>query len=150
MTKEKLVELGLTEEQAVDVIKEFDELKKIAVDVEELKKTHEAEMNQLRLDNAIDNALSAAGAKNAKAVRALLNDKNISLGEDGKVAGLDDQIAALQKSDAYMFHDKTVKFKSFQPGVGVDIRRLEGLEEDVAMRRAFGLPSAGLIRKDNE
>ena len=83
-------------------------------------------MNQLRLDNAIDNALSAAGAKNAKAVRALLNDKNISLGEDGKVAGLDDQIAALQKSDAYMFHDNKTTFKRNQPGVGVDIRRLEG------------------------
>ena len=108
------------------------------------KPTHENEMNQLRLDNAINNALLEAGAKNAKAVRAMLNDRAISLGDDGKVTGLGDQIAALQKSDAYMFHDKKTTFKSFQPGVGVDIMRLEKLEEKEAIRRAFDLPSAEL------
>lgn len=82
----------------------------------EQKKAHEAEINQLKLDNAIDNALSAAGAKNNKALRALLDSSKLKLGDDGKVTGLEDQIAALQKSDAYMFHDKTTKFKSFQPG----------------------------------
>lgn len=83
----------------------------------EQKKAHEAEINQLKLDNAIDNALSAAGAKNSKALRALLDNSKIKLGDDGKAVGLDDQIAALQKSDAYMFHDKNARFKSFQPGV---------------------------------
>ena len=110
----------------------------------EQQKAHENEMNQLRLDNAINNALLEAGAKNAKAVRAMLNDRAISLGDDGKVTGLGDQIAALQKSDAYMFHDKKTTFKSFQPGVGVDIMRLEKLEEKEAIRRAFDLPSAEL------
>lgn len=147
MTKEKLLEMGLTEEQAADVINEFNELQKLAVDVEELKKTHEAEINQLKLDNAIDNALSAAGAKNNKALRALLDSGKLKLGDDGKVTGLDDQIAALQKSDAYMFHDKTTKFKSFQPGVGLDpitLERITGSEEDARMREVFGLPSAEL------
>lgn len=39
----------------------------------EQEKAHKAEMAQLRLDNALDAALAAAGAKNGKAVKALLD-----------------------------------------------------------------------------
>lgn len=127
---EKNAELETLKKSVKEHEKQLEELKKTAGNNEELtkqiaqlqaqnaeqKKAHEVEMNQLRLDNAISTALTTAGAKNMKAVRSLIDDSKLKLGEDGKVAGLDDQIAALQKSDAYMFHDKTVKFKSFQPG----------------------------------
>lgn len=178
MTKEELIKLGLTKEQAENILGSFvpktqldeknAEIEALKISITELKnnigegetltqqiaqlkaqneeqqKVHENEMNQLRLDNAIDNALLEAGAKNAKAVRAMLNDKAISLGEDGKVTGLAEQITALQKSDAYMFYDKSTKFQSYQPGIGIDIMRLEKLEEKEAIRRAFDLPSAKL------
>lgn len=52
----------------------------VAVQIEELQKknteqakAHAAEMAQLKLDNAVDTALTAAGAKNSKAVKALLD-----------------------------------------------------------------------------
>ena len=88
------------------------------------KKAHEAEMTQLRLDNAIDAALTAAGAKNIKAVRALLDTSKVKVGEDGKLTGFDDLLSAVQKSDSYLFAEKQQKqnFKGFQPGASGNVK----------------------------
>ncbi len=102
------------------------ELKKQIEDLQrqnaEQKKAHDAEMGQLRLDNAVEAALTAAGAKNTKAVRSLFDAGKLKLGEDGKVSGLDEQLAAVQKSDPYLFADKQQVFKGFQPGASADIK----------------------------
>ena len=111
--------------------KQLEDLKKSSGDNEELKKqietlqqenanqkkAHDAEMTQLRLDNAIDAALTAAGAKNIKAVRALIDTSKVKVGEDGKLTGFDDLLSAVQKSDSYLFTEKQQKqnFKGFQP-----------------------------------
>ena len=83
-------------------------------------------MDQLRLDNAIDAALSAAGAKNSKAVKALLDTGKVKLGEDGKLTGLDEQLKEIQKTDAYLFAEKQqgqqATFKGFQPGASGDMK----------------------------
>ncbi len=85
------------------------------------EKAHKAELAQLKLDNAIDAALTAAGAKNGKAVRALLDVSKVKLGEDGKLGGWDDQLAAVQKSDPYLFAEKQKNhFRGFQPGASGD------------------------------
>lgn len=117
--------------------KQLDDLKAASGDNEELKKqieamkqqnteqekTHKAELAQLKLDNAIDAALTAAGAKNGKAVKALLDISKVKLGEDGKLAGWDEQIKAVQKSDSYLFaSQKQNSFKGFQPGASADIK----------------------------
>ena len=85
------------------------ELKKQIEDLQQQnadqKKAHDAEMVQLKLDNAIETALTAAGAKNAKAVRSLLNASNLKLAADGSVDGLKEQLEAVQKSDPYMFNE---------------------------------------------
>ena len=115
--------------------KQLETLKASAGDNEELKKqietmkqqnaeqekAHKAELAQLRLDNAIENALTVAGAKNSKAVKALLDVSKVKLGEDGKLGGWDDQIKAIQKSDAYLFNmQQKNTFKGFQPGASSD------------------------------
>jgi hypothetical protein len=118
--------------------KQLEDLKKSSGDNEELKKqietlqqenanqkkAHEAEMTQLRLDNAIDAALTAAGAKNIKAVRALLDTSKVKVGEDGKLTGFDDLLSAIQKSDSYLFAEKQQKqnFKGFQPGASGNVK----------------------------
>ena len=87
------------------------------------EKAHKAELAQLKLDNAIETALTAAGAKNTKAVKALLDVSKVKLGEDGKLTGWDEQIKAVQKSDSYLFAEKQQaggKFKGFQPGASGD------------------------------
>lgn len=125
-------------QQVTDRDKQLDTLKKENGDNEELKKqieamkqqnkeqeeSHKAEIAQITLDNAIDAALTAAGARNAKAVKALMDVSKVKLGEDGKLTEWDDQLKAIQKSDAYLFESKKAgqKFKGFQPGASGDIK----------------------------
>lgn len=90
---------------------------------EDQRKAHEAEILQLRLDNAVEAAILAAGAKNVKAVRALIDADKLRLEKDGTVTGLSDQIKAIQKSEAYMFAEKQQQqFKGFQPGASGDVK----------------------------
>lgn len=88
-------------------------------------KTHEAEIKRLKIDTAVDLALSAAKAKNTKAVKALLELDNAELAEDGTVKGLGDQIKKLVESpeSGFMFETDKQKpgFKGFKPGEGGDV-----------------------------
>ena len=117
--------------------KQLETLKASAGDNEELKKqietmkqqnadrekAHKAELAQLKLDNAIDTALTAAGARNTKAVRALLDVSKVKLGEDGKLTGWEEQLKAIQKSDSYLFAEKQKNnFRGFQPGASGDTK----------------------------
>lgn len=123
--------------QVTDRDKQLEILKASAGDNEELKKqietmkqqnadqekAHKEELAQLRLDNAIDTALTAAGARNTKAVKALLDVSKVKLGEDGKLSGWDEQLAAVRKSDAYLFAEKQkTNFRGFNPGASGDIK----------------------------
>lgn len=123
--------------QVTDRDKQLETLKASAGDNEELKKqieamkqqnadqekAHKAELAQIRLDNAIDAALISAGAKNGKAVKALIDVSKVKLGEDGKLTGWDDQLKAVQKSDAYLFNAKQQNnFRGFQPGASGEVR----------------------------
>ena len=134
-------------QSVADRDKQLEDLKKSSGDNAELKKqietlqqqnadqkkAHDAEMAQLKLDNAIDAALTAAGAKNIKAVRAMIDTSKMKLGEDGTVEGLPDAINAVQKSDSYMFNtvqQKQQTFKGFQPGASGEVK--PGTEVDTS------------------
>jgi predicted RNase H-like nuclease (RuvC/YqgF family) len=112
--------------------KQLEQLKAAAGSNEELKKQIEtlqaenkkaseewqAKMAQMQLDFAIEKALTAAKAKNPKAVKALLDMEKVKL--DGeKLLGLDDQLKELQKSDAYLFGESgKVGSGTNPPGAG--------------------------------
>ena len=96
--------------------KQLETLKKSSGDAESLKQqisklqeenkaaaeSYEAKIKQMTIDNAVNVALSDAKAKNAKAVRALLDLTDAQM--DGeKVKGLDKQLEKLKESDAYLF-----------------------------------------------
>lgn len=124
---------GLTS-QVKERDKQLETLKKSAGDNEDLQKqieqlqsdnatakaNHESEMNQLKVQFAVEKALTGAKAKNNTAVKALLKDLDkAELGEDGTIKGLAEQIEALQKSDAYLFDTTTTKktqVKGAKPG----------------------------------
>lgn len=85
---------------------------------------HAAEIKQLKVNAAVEAVLSGAKAKNAKAVRALLDidmDK-IKVKEDGTLDGLtlDDQIKKLQGAEDSKFlfdtETKKTKMKGAEPG----------------------------------
>lgn len=167
MNKEKLIEMGLTEELATKVAKELDgnyvpktrfnevntelkqakdqvkerdsqleTLKKSVGDSEELKKqietlqnenktkdeAHAAEIKQIKIDAAVDKALSDAKVKNLKAVKALLDLDKAELSDDGTVKGLDVQIKTLSEAEDSKFlfdvsnAQKNQNSKGFVPG----------------------------------
>ena len=91
------------------------------VDVEGLKKSaadwqsrYDADIAKLRFDGALDAALGKAGARNVKAVKALIDAERLKL--DGEtVIGLDEQLGALKKDEASAF--------LFQPAVSTGMRQ---------------------------
>ena len=112
--------------------KQLEQLKAAAGSNEELKKQIEelqaenkkaseewqAKMAQMQLDFAIDKALTAAKAKNAKAVKALLDMDKVKLDGD-QLLGIDEQLKALQQSDPYLFGDSgRVGSGTNPPGAG--------------------------------
>lgn len=116
--------------------KQLEDLKDAGSDAESLKqqiadlqkankeatKAHEAEVNQMKIDNAVETALTAAGSLNNIAVKALLTDalKDAEIGDDGTIKGLSDAIDKLKADEGskFMFKQDTNKqsFTGFQPG----------------------------------
>lgn len=163
--KSKYTELEIEKNQLAEgnktLTKQLEDVKKAAGDNAELKKQiedmqntnkakakeYEESIAKLKLDNAVDIALLGAGAKNSKAVKALLNLEKAVIGDDGKVVGLDEQLKALMKAEdsSFLFDkqkitgitptgnpkDKDVDFKNMtysemqkylaeNPGVNID------------------------------
>ena len=81
---------------------------------------HAAEIKKMKVDAAVEAALTSSGAINAKAVVPFLKDLDkAELADDGTIKGLAEQIEALQKSDAYLFDTTTKKktqVKGAKPG----------------------------------
>ncbi len=86
------------------------ELKKQIEDMQLANKTkaeeYEKTISQLKLDNALEIALINAGAKNNKAVRALLDLEKVKI-ENEKLVGMDEQLSELKKSADYLFNVST-------------------------------------------
>lgn len=111
--------------------KQLEQLKNAAGASEELKKQIEelqeankkaaeewqAKFAKMQLDFAIEKALTAAKAKNIKAVKALLDMEKVKLDGD-KLLGLDDQLEAIKESDPYLFGDTKVGGGTNPAGAG--------------------------------
>ena len=110
--------------------KQLEDLKKSSGDSEELKKQIEqlqkdnksreeeylAEMKKFKIDSAIDKALSSAGAKNNKSVKALLEEvEKFDIKEDGTIKGLEDQIKKIKESEPYLFNSHETMVKGLKP-----------------------------------
>ena len=120
-SKSKMDELNKTNESLKSQIAERDRdlktLKKQAGDNEELTNQFKElqskykqdtenlskELQQTKLNSAVDSALGKAKVRNSKAAKALINMDEVKLNDKGEVEGLDDQISSLQKTDGYLF-----------------------------------------------
>lgn len=130
-------DLAVTEKETLEIQikehgKQLEELKKAARGSEELEKKvkelqdnaaaskakYEKQINDIQLNHAIDTALKEAKAKNAKAVRSLLDMNDIVL-DDGKVKGLDKQIKKLQEAeDSKFLFESVADPKDGKPKIG--------------------------------
>lgn len=98
------------------------------------KATHESELNQLKIDFAVEKALTGAKAKNIKAVKALLELGEAKLDKEGNVKGLAEQIEKLTSDEGTKFLFEAQKqqqnFKGFQPGASA--QQKPGAEVDTS------------------
>ena len=106
-----LKQLGALQKESGDVQSLKDKIKELEDGAKETEKTHAAEIQTLKINNAVDTALIGAKALNTKAVKALLNLEGAELAEDGTVKGLADQIKALQTAEdsKFLFGSSTMK-----------------------------------------
>ena len=116
--KEVIEEKNKLKNDIADRDKQFETLKNSTGDVEAMKEkiaslqadnkakdeAHAAEIKQMKINSALESALIGSKAKNVTAVKALIKDLDkAELQDDGSIKGLEEQIAALKKSDSYLF-----------------------------------------------
>ena len=94
---------------------------KLKADYEKLVEAQKADKAKFEADllaskkaYAIDIELTKAGAKNNKAVKALLDDSKVILDEKGGLIGFTEQLEALKKDSAYLFDIKETTDNSAQ------------------------------------
>lgn len=96
---EQLKELAKSNKDNEELTKQIKELQIVN---ETKVKEYEETLSKLKLDNAVELALTNSGSKNNKAVKSLLNYDTIKFDKDVLV-GLEEQITSLKASDSYLF-----------------------------------------------
>ena len=85
---------------------DIDGIKKAADDwketAEKAKADADKQISQMKFDYALSAALTGAKAKNVKAVKALLDMDGLKF-NDGKIVGLDEQLAQIKADNDYLF-----------------------------------------------
>lgn len=117
------------------------------------KQAHEAEVARIRLDAAVDKALTESGARNNIAVKALLAAflKDAKMGEDGSVKGLAAEIETLAKGESTSFlfdNTKGAVIKGMKPGEAGDGARYGG-EVNPFAAKTFDLEAQGKLFREN-
>lgn len=78
------------------------QIQKLQDDNKKVQTDYEAKLSEQSYNFALESALSGAKVKNAKAVKALLDNEKIKL-DGNDLVGLKEQLEALKTSDAYLF-----------------------------------------------
>ena len=136
--KTRFDEVNAAKKAAEDTVKERDkqleDLQKTSGDAEALKAEiaklqgenkaaadkYAADLKAMQISNAVEKELTAAGAKNLKAVKALLNDLDKAELDGETVKGLADQIKALKEAEdtKFLFNEAAPGFKGVKGGRG--------------------------------
>lgn len=103
----KLTTANNTIKQLQETVKKFDgvDVEKLKSDIGNWETKYNTDISKVKLENALDMALVGNKARNAKAVKALLNMDEIKLDGD-KLLGLDSQLEKLKAESAYLFEDE--------------------------------------------
>ena len=122
--KSKLFEKQVSERdsQLKDLKKNVGDNEALKAQIEQLQKTNkeqkdasEKAMHDLRMNTAIKLAIGDK-AQDSEIVAGLIDKDKIILSEDGKVTGLNEQLANLQKDKAFLF--KAVEPPNYTPNGG--------------------------------
>lgn len=80
---------------------------------QKVKDTYDKKFSEINTDMMVENAIIRSGAKNVKAVKALINMENITC-ENGEIKGIDEEIKKIKKECPYLFGSES----SYQPKKG--------------------------------
>ncbi|MFD1466479.1 phage scaffolding protein [Lapidilactobacillus mulanensis] len=83
------------------------QIEKLQADNKTAAETYQSDLTKTKVDYQTELALTQAGAKNVKAVKALLNSDKITLNDKGQLSGLDDQLEAVKKDNDFLFQGDT-------------------------------------------
>lgn len=81
------------------------QLKDLQQQFDDSKAKAEEQLQATKKDYEIAAALSKAGAKNDKAVKALLDTEKVNFDDNGKLIGLSEQLEAVKKDNDFLFAD---------------------------------------------
>lgn len=96
--KEELIEM-ITEKISELYVSKEDAEKSGSEEIERLNK----EISSIKNEYAIEKEIMAQGGKNAKAIRALIDESMIEVDEKGNITSIN--MEALKKSDPYLFKE---------------------------------------------
>ncbi|SCC15050.1 phage scaffolding protein [Weissella bombi] len=88
------------------------QLKDLQDKFDESKANAEQQLQATKKDYEISNALRQAGAKNEKAVMALLDTDSIAFNNKGKLTGLSDQLDTIKKDNDFLFEAENTETKT--------------------------------------
>jgi predicted nucleic acid-binding Zn-ribbon protein len=107
---------------------------------EQAEKDAQAQIAQLKFDHTLDGLLTAAKAKNLKAVKALLDTELLKKGyndTDGSIAGWDDHLKKVKEANDFLFEPEQPAPQVILGGGNKQILSDPVIE---AARKAAGLP----------
>lgn len=121
---------------------------------ETAKTEADAAINSLKFDFALETALRDAHARNPKAVRALLETKDLKVGADGKIVGLNEQLEKVMAENDFLFEqqvseeetsgeesdDQNPPEKKYKITTKTNSQSVLGNKAEQAARKAAGLP----------
>lgn len=91
--------------ELTDQVKDFDgvDVKKLQKDVADWQKKYDDDIKEAKLESKIQLAVAKSGARSEKALLGMLDRSKITVDDKGEIKGLDEQITALKKEDAFLF-----------------------------------------------
>ena len=78
-------------------------MKKLQQDVADWQKKYTDDIEAERIASKVQLAVAKSGARSEKALLGMLDFDKITIGDDGEVKGLDEQIADIKKEDDFLF-----------------------------------------------
>lgn len=113
----------IKEVQKLEPEKIKEELENTKIKMKELEDAHKIELENVKIDNAINTSLLKNGAINNKAVVPFINKGLVKLDEKGNIVGLDEQLKELIKNEETSFLFKNKEEVSIK---GLDIQANQG------------------------
>ena len=107
----------------------------LKADVKSWETKYNNDMRALKKAAAVDMAVMKAGARNAKAVKALIDMEKVTVKDDGTIEGLD--IEKIKETDGYLFNVETVTTEGNGVAAGRAADGTENLNDVIA--KAMGI-----------